>query len=113
DEEWPQFGARCIEWKLTGRSIENVTRKVVSEIEDFEYPEEYFRATLERRREILKSCSNPIPMERLMTILEHYRQFEKEAEERAYKQRFTDRVQEIVFNLSAQAAAVETARGER
>src|SRR5581483_3855737 len=46
EDQWTAFGTRCIELKLSGRAIENVSRKIISEIEDFEYPEEYFKADL-------------------------------------------------------------------
>jgi hypothetical protein len=105
-EQWKQVGDACIELELSGRSIENISRRVITEIEDFEYPDEYFQAPLARRLEILKEQSHRIAAERLLAILQHYKTFEREAEERAYRSKFQDRVQEIVFNMSAQAAAV-------
>lgn len=113
DGQWQAFGQRCVDMKLSGRSIENVTRRVITEIEDFEYPDEYFRAPLARRQEILREQSQRIPFDRLISIIEHYQAFEKEAEERAYRARFQDRVQEIVFNMSAHQAAAAVAEGDR
>jgi hypothetical protein len=106
EEQWTAFGTRCIELKLSGRAIENISRKITSEIEDFEYPEEYFKADLARRKEIISQCSQHIAYERLIAIIEHYVAFEQEAEERARKARFNDRVQEIVLATSAHAAAL-------
>jgi hypothetical protein len=46
-----------------------------------------------------------------MQILDHYATFEKEAEEKASRERFEARVREIVFHASAQAAAMKLQHG--
>lgn len=105
-EEWHRLGDFCVESRLSGRSIENVTRKIISEIEDFEYPDAYFKADLARRLEIIRECSKPLDFARLHHIIDHYTRFEKEAEERARRKKFEERVKEIVFNMTAQSAAM-------
>jgi hypothetical protein len=106
EEEWQALGQLCVDAKLSGRSVENITRKIISEIEDFEYPDAYFKADMAERLEIIRQCSKPVPAARIREIIEHYTRFEKEAEERARRQKFEDRVKEIVFNMSTQAAAL-------
>jgi len=112
DEEWLRAGQKCIDAKLSGRAVDNFTRKIISEIEDFEYPDEYYKADLARRREIIAECSKPMAFARVMEIIEHYQRFEREAEARASQERFEERVREIVLNMTAHAAASTLGGGQ-
>ncbi|MCD4784793.1 MAG: ATP-binding protein [Candidatus Eremiobacteraeota bacterium] len=108
DEEWQEFGEKCIEYKLSGRSIDNISRKVVSTIEDFEFPEEYYKANIEEKRKIIKEYSNSVDYKKVDEILKHYRQFEKESEEKSARKKFQDRVDEITNYLSAKKHVLDT-----
>lgn len=108
NEEWQEFGEKCIEYKLSGRSIDNVSRKVVATIEDFEFPDEYYKADIEEKRKIIKEYSNTVDYEKVDEILKHYMQFEKEAEKKSAKKKFQDRVDEITNYLSAKKHVLDT-----
>ena len=112
EARWLDLGRTCLEGGLSGRAVENITRRVITEIEDFEYPDDYFKASLEDRRATIRRLSHPVEAARLAEIIEHYRCFEREAEERTRRERFDERVHEIVFNMSAQAAALRATHGE-
>lgn len=111
EAQWFDLGRACLEGGLSGRAVENITRRVITEIEDFEYPDDYFKATIEERKVMIRQLSRPVDAARLGEIIEHYRRFEREAEERARRERFDARVNEIVFNMSAQAAALRVTDG--
>ena len=111
EPEWLELGKACSELALSGRSIENIARKVIAEIEDFEYPAEYFSADYDRRREPIRQGSNVLGYERLEAIVERYVRFEMESEKSAERERFDRRVNEIVFNLSAEQRALQELRG--
>jgi AAA+ superfamily predicted ATPase len=105
DEEWEKFGKTCLESGLSGRSIENMSRKVISMIEDFEYPVEYFKSDINKKKEIIRQYSKNLNYADIDKIVENYIKFEKEAEEKAAKKRYDDRVNEISTYLSAEKAA--------
>ncbi|HXE73283.1 MAG TPA: AAA family ATPase [Candidatus Nitrosotenuis sp.] len=107
EEAWLEFGQRCLDYGFSGRNVENVCRKAATEIQDVEPPEEYYRADFEERRRILRGLSRPLSRERLLALADDYHRFEQEAQARAEQQRFRQRVEEIVFNLSAQKAALQ------
>ena len=107
EEEWLQFGTYCLQSGLSGRSIENIARKTITLIEDFEYPPEYFSSDFNRKKEIIKEKSNHIGFERVMQTVKNYVSFEKAAEEKAAKKSFEDRVREITTYLSAEKSARE------
>lgn len=111
DDEWLDLGRACIEGGLSGRAVENITRRVITEIEDFEYPDDYFKASLEERKAMIRQLSRPVNAARLGEIIDHYRRFGREAEERARRERFDARVREIAFNMSAQDAAMRATHG--
>lgn len=101
DEQWHQFGDTCVKAGLSGRSIENMSRKAISVIEDFDFPDEYYQADIKGKREIIKKCSNILTYEDIDKILLNYITFEKEAEEKAARKRFEDRVEEISTYVNA------------
>ncbi|MGI5842645.1 MAG: AAA family ATPase [Candidatus Xenobium sp.] len=105
EDEWQEVGRRCVELSLSGRNIEALCRKIATEIEDVDPPEAFYHSDFQSRRRILKELSRPVPAGRMLEIMEAFARFEKEAEAAAQQQRFRERVQEIVFHLSAQKAA--------
>ncbi len=108
EEEWLKIGSFCMENKISGRGMDNISRKVMNTIEDFELPEEYYKSDIIRKREIIDEYSNNVNYAQLLQTLNNYLEFEKKAEEKADKARFDDRVEEIRTNLSAQKHVVET-----
>ncbi len=106
EEEWQDAGQRCVELGFSGRNVEALCRKISTEIEDVEPPEEFYRADFAQRRRILRDLSRPMPAARIREIMEAFARFEKESEAASMRQRFEERVQEIVFHLSAQKAAL-------
>lgn len=107
EEEWLAVGRRCLELDLSGRNVEALCRKIATEIEDVEPPDEYYRVGFEERRRILRELSRPVPAPRVLELMEAYARFEREAEASARQQRFAERVREIVLHLSAERAARE------
>ena len=108
DDEWEQFGRLCIDNKLSGRSVENMARKAVTIIEDFDYPDEYFTGDIQKKKEIIREYSKILKSNDLQKLVGNYVEFQKGAEEKAAKKRFQERVNEIINYLSAQKLAQET-----
>jgi ATP-dependent protease HslVU (ClpYQ) ATPase subunit len=106
EAEWQEAGQRCVEVGFSGRNVEALCRKIATEIEDVEPPEEFYRADFAQRRRILRDLSRPMPATRIREIMEAFARFEKESEAASMRKRFEERVQEIVFHLSAQKAAM-------
>jgi hypothetical protein len=104
-EEWDAVAERCVKYDFSGREIENISRKVISTIEDFEYPDEYFKASYEERLGIIRKLSRTIDAPALSEMLDAYWRFESEAQEKAYRKRFEDRVRDIALHLRAEAMA--------
>jgi hypothetical protein len=114
DDQWLEVGRRCRELELSGRAIDNIARKVITEIERFEYPDEYFAAFFAGRRQIIERLSRTLRAADVLAIVDRYGSFELASEERARRERHDRRVEEIVFNLSAEHEALARARrGER
>jgi len=107
DDEWLQLGEKCIQCEFSGRNVESICQKILTEIQDVEPPEEYYKVSFEERKEILKSLARPMTLQRIQEIMNQYAEFEQVAESQANDERFQTRVKEIVLNLSAQRAAME------
>lgn len=105
DAQWRELGQACIDGGLSGRAVENITRRVITEIESFEYPDAYFTAPLDERRAMIAQFSRSVEAARVNEIIGHYLRFERDAEARAERERFEARVREIVFQMTAHDAA--------
>lgn len=107
EEQWQQIGQMCVDFEFSGRNVDAICQKIQVEIQNVEPPDEYYTADFATRKKILRDLAQPIDFERLKAMLEGYKNFEQVASAQVEEQRFNERVEEIVLNLSAQAAAMK------
>ncbi|TPW17408.1 MAG: Uncharacterized protein FD126_3657, partial [Elusimicrobia bacterium] len=110
EAQWRAFGERCVAEKLSGRSIDNLSGRILTEMEDFDEPDDYFTVSFEEKRKMIERLSRPVDAARIDALLTTHCRFEKDAQARAERDRFVDRVGEIRFHLSAQQAALELSK---
>ena len=108
EDHWLELGQMCIDFGFSGRNVESICQKVLTEIQDVEPPPEYYHVGFEERIKILRTMARPLTHQRFQEILRQYKAFEKAAEAQNESHRFNNRVKEIVLNLSAQKAAAKT-----
>lgn len=106
DEQWAEIGQMCVDFEFSGRNVDSICQKIQVEIQNVDPPDEYYTSDFATRKKILRELAKPIGFERLKTVLEGYKNFEKVASAQVEEERFNSRVEEIVLNLSAQAAAM-------
>ncbi len=106
DEEWTNFGQRCVDAGLSGRAVDNLAGKLLSQVDDVEVPDSYFSRPFEDKVALLEERRKSFDYAHLEALLGRYIEFEKQAEERAQKERFQRRVSEIREHLAAKIAAV-------
>src|SRR5690606_28258622 len=109
DDRWIEVGQACVKNQLSGRNVEAIANNIRSHIQDFEYPDEYFQASLERRREIIDQLSKRVSVDEIVERINKYSEFQIEAEEKAARDRFEREVEEMVRQLNAGRAATERA----
>lgn len=107
DEEWMEIGRLCVEFNFSGRNVDSICQKIQVEIQNVEPPDEYYDSDFATRKKILRDLAQPIGFERLKAMLQGYNNFELVASAQVEEERFKGRVDEIVLNLSAQAAAMK------
>jgi hypothetical protein len=110
DPRWLEAGQACVDNGLSGRNVESITNNIRAHIQDFEYPDEYFKATLERRREIIDQLSKRVTVDDIIERVKKFAEFQVEAEEKAAKDRFEREVEEMVRQLNAGREATERAK---
>lgn len=109
DERWVEAGQACVDKGLSGRNVESITNNIRAHIQDFEYPDEYFKAGLERRRELIDQYSKRVSVDEVIARIHRFAEFQVEAEEKAARDRFEREVDEMVRQLNAGRAATERA----
>ena len=109
DEAWQRIGADAVAKKLTGRAIDNIASNIRARIQDFEYPDDYFRAPTDERREMIARLSNGVDEEFIRGAMQDWVAFKDEAQRREEQERFDAEVDAVVRQLNAGRAAVERA----
>lgn len=110
DPRWVEAGQACVDNGLSGRNVESITNNIRAHIQDFEYPDEYFKATLERRREIIDELSKRVTVDEIIDRVKKFAEFQVEAEDKAAKDRFEREVEDMVRQLNAGREATERAK---
>ncbi len=105
DAEWRAIGDRCVSEKISGRDAEHLAGRILSYMEDFEEPAEYFSMSFEEKQKAIERLARPVTADLILTLLTDYCRFDRETRRQAEEDRFVSRVREIRFHLSAQRAA--------
>jgi hypothetical protein len=111
EAQWQQLGERCVAADLSGRAVESISGNIRSHIQDFEYPDEYFRADFEGRARLIEELSRRLDYAALEKLVADYVTFHQGAEEKQARERFEHEVEAMVRQLNAGREA--TARAMR
>ena len=106
-EEWAAIGKRFADEGLSGRAVDAVAGRVLTEIEDFEEPPEYYAMAFVEKKKLIEKLSRPVPAARILGMIDDFCRFERDSQQKAVKERFLGRVKEIRLALSAQRAALD------
>ena len=109
DAGWAEVGADLVKADLSGRSVESVANNIRAYVQDFEYPDEYFRADYERRKQLIHELSRRVDIAGVRREIADYVSFHREAEEREARDRFEREVEAMVQQLNAGRAATARA----
>ncbi len=109
DERWIEVGKACVDADLSGRNCEAIGNNIRAHVQDFEYPDHYFKASFDDRRKIVDELSHRVPVDDILGRIESYVKFSREADEKAERDRFDREVEQMVLQLNAGRAATERA----
>lgn len=110
-DSWRRLGQRCLDLDLSGRAVDAICGNIRARVQDFEYPDCYFKASAEERHAILDQLSNRVEEPMIEKAIEDHHTFRAEAEEKAQKDEFEAEVSSMVRQLNASRAAAERAVG--
>ena len=109
DERWQEIGQSCVDASLSGRNCEAISNNIRAHVQDFDYPDEYFRASFERRQAIVAERSQKVSIDDVLKRINDYIEFQREADDRAETDRFEREVEQMVRQLNAGREAAERA----
>ena len=112
DARWTEVGEALVRADLSGRSVESVANNIRAFVQDFEYPDEYFRADYEGRRALILRLSRRVGIADVLREVSEYVQFHRDAEEREARERFDREVDAMVQQLNAGRAATARAAAQ-
>ena len=112
DARWAEVGEALVRADLSGRSVESVANNIRAFVQDFEYPDEYFRADYEGRRALIHRLSRRVDVAAVLREVDDYVKFHREAEEREARERFDREVEAMVQQLNAGRAATARAAAQ-
>lgn len=109
DERWVEVGQACVDGDLSGRNCESIANNIRSFVQDFEYPDEYFKLDIAGRAKLIDELSQRVSVDDMLKRISNYIEFNREAEEKAERDRFEREVEEMVRQLNAGRRATELA----
>lgn len=109
EARWPEVGDALVAADLSGRSVESIAGNIRATIQDFEYPDEYFKASFDERTRIIDRLSKRVPISTVLKEVADYVSFNRDSEEREAKQAFEREVEQMVQQLNAGRAATARA----
>lgn len=112
EARWHEVGDALVRADLSGRSVESIANNIRAYVQDFEYPEEYFRADYEGRRALIHRLSRRVDVAGVLKEIDDYVKFHREAEEREARERFDREVESMVQQLNAGRAATARAAAQ-
>jgi hypothetical protein len=110
DPRWLEVGQLCVDKELSGRNVESIANNIRAHVQDFEYPDDYFKASLDRRREIIDALSKRVSIEEMIQRITKFAEFQVAAEDKAARDRFEREVEDMVRQLNAGREATERAK---
>jgi hypothetical protein len=111
DAEWEPIGRRLKDGGLSGRAVAAIAGRIVAELQDVEEPPGFLKMTYDEKVAALRAAARPVSAPRILEHVETYVHFDRDAAERAHRERFLRRVDEIRLQLSAQALALGAPEG--
>jgi hypothetical protein len=109
---WDRIGTEAAALGLSGRAIESVCGNVRARVQDFEFPDDYFRASGPERAATLARLSRRVEEADVVAALRAFDAFQREAAGREERRRFDAEVAETVRRLNVGKAAAERLGGE-
>ncbi|MCA9689667.1 MAG: AAA family ATPase [Nannocystaceae bacterium] len=101
DPAWRDVGAALTKADLSGRQVESIAGNIRAHVQDFEYPDHYFKADFQARARIIAELSRKLSVADVITRIDDYVRFHAEAEEREASDRFEREVSQMVHQLNA------------
>ncbi|MEZ4384413.1 MAG: AAA family ATPase [Nannocystaceae bacterium] len=106
---WHRIGEALVKADLSGRSVESIAGNIRSYVQDFEYPDDYFKASYDARAKIIEALSKRVSVDDVIERVDSYVRFGREAEDREAKERFDREVSAMVEQLNAGREATRRA----
>lgn len=112
EQRWSEVGDALVAADLSGRSVESIAGNIRATIQDFEYPDEYFKASFDERTRIIDRMSQRVPIATVLKEVADYVSFNRDSEEREAKAAFDREVAQMVQQLNAGRAATARAAAQ-
>ena len=106
---WLRIGEALVAADLSGRSVESIAGNIRAHVQDFEYPDTYFKAGFEERAALTRELSQRVSIDDVLGRVDSYVRFGREAEEREARERFDNEVASMVEQLNAGREATRRA----
>jgi hypothetical protein len=110
-EAWTRLAHQAWSLGLSGRALDSICGNVRARIQDFDYPDEYFRLQGPEREALLVRLSRSLGEDEVLAEMRSWHEFQQKSGARAEQERFETEVRSMVRQLNASRAAAEQAVG--
>ncbi len=102
--DWMPVGDYASTDDLSGRDMANLSRRLISLMEDFPYPEGFFQAPFEKRRDMVRAARRPLDIAAVLFEMERLSEFKAHARVMERREQIGARVDSLALELEAREA---------
>jgi ATPase family associated with various cellular activities (AAA) len=108
DKQWEIVGDLAVKLQLSGRDFANLSRRIVSKIENFEYPDGFFEGNFEKRIEFIKKSRVKIKVEDIINDINELEKFKNEASIMDRREKLENMINGISLQIDAEQGFIES-----
>ncbi|MBN2723586.1 MAG: AAA family ATPase [Deltaproteobacteria bacterium] len=107
DESWDKIGKQCIEYSLSGRDVANICRRLIGTMEDFDWPDGFFKSSYDQRVALVRENRIKIDEKIVSDELSSFYQFKVLAGEHEIQEKTNFMKEQIIIELNARKLLME------
>lgn len=105
--QWNEIAELCLNYDLSGRDTANISRRIISYIEDFEWPEDFFHLDFATRLDIIKRNRRVVKHSYIIDQIKSFRDFRELARDRERSEKISNLKENFYLELKARTEIMD------
>ncbi|MBU1219365.1 AAA family ATPase [Myxococcota bacterium] len=107
DLQWIEIADLCLKYDLSGRDAANISRRIISYIEDFEWPKDFFQLDFATRVETIIKNRRKVKHSYIIDQINSFREFRELARNRERSEKISNLKENFYLELKARTEILD------